>query len=723
MASKDTIVNIADAAYPTPVHEKGNPMITISELNPPIRPVNKRQNTDSDADTASDEQLTNFGRRFFTLLENPIIRYAIFIVPVGALLAIPLALFATKYKDTRADGIRLLGLFIWIQILWVSLWIAKLVAAAVPYIFQGLCGLISTGVRKYALVLRALEIPISLFIWTIVALVSVPVICVFDKEYFRKSGVPWIHILQKVCRASIGSSALWLALKLLMQLISVSYHGKQYKDKIKDVKQTSHAIGRLYQASLERFPDHHPDLLAEDYDIHDSTNVQKLLKQYSADRATLRIFGDIHYFGERLVSAFGRMASDISGVQVFTPTAAHAVVESALERRAGAEALARRIYVSLVQPGAQALCESDISAALAPTTDAETHFIFHQLDRDGNGDIELSEMMLLFTSISRTRKDIWRSVVDIKHAIKTLDSVLSVIVLLVITIIYSAFFSSFIATNWKGILGILSAGAFSFGQTVGEFNAACILVFVKHPFDVGDRVNIAERQYLVKRISLLYTVFLDIDTNTIVQVANCTLGNLWVDNVSRSRAQKERLTFSVYPTTSFHDIELLRHELTRFVTDPENSRDFQPEVNIELLSVGNLKQLDLRVEIKHKSNWANEKLRAYRRSKFMCALLSAMRKVPIDGPSGAGPAQGSLQAPNYSVTITDAQAHEAKVLHTHDKEAAKMAVPVARDGQEPVGHVAVSSGLEVLPRRRPGELDEVLGGAWRRPSVAGASRR
>jgi hypothetical protein len=293
-------------------------------------------------------------------------------------------------------------------------------------------------------------------------------------------------------------------------------------------------------------------------------------------------------------------------------------------------------------------------------------------------------------------------------------------VLLVITIIYSAFFSNFVADNWKGILGILSAGAFSFGTTVGEFNAACILVFVKHPYDVGDRVNICDRHYIVKRISLLYTVFQDVDSNTIVQVANNTIGNVWVDNISRSRAQKERVSFNVFPTTSMRDIELLRNELEKFVTDPENSRDYQPDIQIDLVSVGNLQHLELRVDIKHKSNFANGSLYAYRRSKFMCALLSALRRVPIDGPAGSFPVQGSLQAPNYAVMISEQKAQEAQVIHEQGKEAKKM-IPVDIEGQERAGAVAMSSGLELLPRRRPGEIEELLD-VRRRVSIAAAPR-
>jgi hypothetical protein len=63
---------------------------------------------------------------------------------------------------------------------------------------------------------------------------------------------------------------------------------------------------------------------------------------------------------------------------------------------------------------------------------------------------------------------------------------------------------------------------------------------------------------------------------------------------------KEQYNFSVSAATSNADILALRAQLEKFVQAPENKRDFQDDVDIELISVGDLKQLDLRVEIRHK---------------------------------------------------------------------------------------------------------------------------
>lgn len=198
-------------------------------------------------------------------------------------------------------------------------------------------------------------------------------------------------------------------------------------------------------------------------------------------------------------------------------------------------------------------------------------------------------------------------------------------------------------------------------------------------------------EYEVTKISLLYSVFKRVDNGTILSVGNQVLASVWIENVTRSNQMKERLQFSIASDTSFDDIELLRIELERFVQDPENSHHFQPEIDIQLISVGDLKQLDLRVEILHKSNWAIEPLRAERRSRFMCALLSTMRKVPIDGPGGSGPNAGSINNPTYSVPITDELAKETQAKFDEEKVAKK---PVNKP--ELATDTGISTSLDIL---------------------------
>lgn len=132
------------------------------------------------------------------------------------------------------------------------------------------------------------------------------------------------------------------------------------------------------------------------------------------------------------------------------------------------------------------------------------------------------------------------------------------------------------------------------GATAAELFGACILVF-KHPYDIGDRVSINGTELVVDKISLLYTEFRRIGNNALVQIPNNVNNADWID--TKSRATKGRLTFSVSTGTSFTDIEALRKEVESFVQESENKRDYQLEIDIELISAGDLSKLDLRAEV------------------------------------------------------------------------------------------------------------------------------
>jgi hypothetical protein len=201
---------------------------------------------------------------------------------------------------------------------------------------------------------------------------------------------------------------------------------------------------------------------------------------------------------------------------------------------------------------------------------------------------------------------------------------------------------------------------------------SCIFIFVKHPYDIGDRIDINSDQLTVEHISLLFTVFKRVQSGKVVQIPNIVLNNLWVENVSRSKAMREQISISCHFETSITDIEALKDEMTSFVTDAKNSRDFLPDIDIEVIGIAEMNKMELRIECKHKSNWANESIRAARRSKFMCALVLALRKVPIYGPGGGDAALGSVGQPAFSVSVSAEEAAKNRDDFATKKEAKRL---------------------------------------------------
>ncbi|KAI4288040.1 MAG: hypothetical protein L6R35_002694 [Caloplaca aegaea] len=683
---------------------------------------NERNNKGEDGE---EDTLTQMGKIYTKILHFSVVtRYFLYVLPLALIIAIPIIVGATG-REATLGGVRLVWFFSWVEIVWLSLWVSKLVAKALPYVFRFLCGIVSSGTRKYMLVLKALEIPLSLVGWALTSLATfIPIMThnptqrsqqeaireaaartttasapaasitggafnsfssAFDPK--AKNGTKiqdWQSIVQKILAALLVASLLLLIEKVIIQLISIGYHRKQFNAKIKDSKHNVYLLSLLYDASRALFPAYCHDFAEEDYIINDSLELGDSKKGSGHNRSgsatPMRILQNVGRFGDKVTSVFGNIAHEVTGKQIFTPGSAHSIVVEALEKNKSSEALAKRLWMSFVVEGKDALYEDDIVEVLGNGHHAEAEECFACLDRDGNGDISLDEMILTVCEFGRERHSIANSLHDVDQAINVLDGLLSTIVFIMCIFVFVAFLNSSFTTTLATAGTALLSLSFVFATTAQEVLGSCIFLFVKHPFDVLDRVDIGEEQLIVEHISLLFTVFKKVNTGKLTQTANVVLNTQWIQNVSRSKAMKEQLLLYINFDTTLEDVQLLKNEIQAFVRDRDNSRDFQPDVDVEVTGIHEMNKLELKVEIRHKSNWANETVRAARRSKFMCALVLALRKIPIYAPGGGDAILGSSDKPTYSVTVSDEEAAAARDAWAKTKEEKRL-VPTPKPSQ------------------------------------------
>lgn len=186
-----------------------------------------------------------------------------------------------------------------------------------------------------------------------------------------------------------------------------------------------------------------------------------------------------------------------------------------------------------------------------------------------------------------------------------------------------------------------------------------------------------------------------------VQIPNIVLNNLWIENVTRSKAMKEVIDVNISFDTSFEDVELLRTEMEKFVRHADNSRDFQPDLAIGVGSVGDCDKLTLKLAIKHKSNWHNDAVRATRRSKFICALALALKKVPIYGPGGGAEPLGGPSNPTYSVAVDDDFAVKARTKAEEAADGLRMMPLKPKRGASRIQHMSEKQAVAELNTRPP----------------------
>ncbi|KAK9491196.1 Mechanosensitive ion channel-domain-containing protein [Lipomyces doorenjongii] len=605
-------------------------------------------------------------------------RYMIYIFPLGLILSIPIFVGAFAATDASLGGVRIVWIFVWVEIVWVSMWIAKLFAKIMPIIFETVVGVINNSVTRYALILVALEMPITLVSWAFVSWITFIPIMTGNPDQRRlndRATKSWETRLDRVLAALLVGSILLIVERFLIQLISVNYHRKQFAIRIKQYKRNIYLITKLFDISRALFPLYCPEFVEEDY-LMLAGIASELVTPGGGQSTTMKIIGNIGRVGDRFTAAIGNVAHELTGNnRILSPQSSKAIVTAALERRGASEAMAKRIWMSLVPEDKAELDLDDlrevVSAHLDEHGDANESNEFAEecmamLDRDGNGDVSLDEIGFVFLELGREKKSVSRSMHDVDNAINVLNNVLTTVVIFAAIFILIAFMNQNFGTMLATAGTVLLSVSFVFATTAAELLSSCIFLFVKHPYDVGDRVDINGNRYIVDHISLLYTVFRQVDNNKNVQVPNSVLNTIWVENVSRSLAMQQVITIPVHFDTTMDDIELLHEELVNFVKC--NSRDFYPEVNITVSDIPALDRMELRFSVRHKSNMANETLRAQRQNKFMCELIAACKKVPLYPPNVGDPVLGSFGQPTYSVMISDQEAQQRFAKAMKDKD-------------------------------------------------------
>lgn len=183
MSKQDTVVTIEESIPKR---------ILVTEKEVPsdgssTRPrLGRRRTTDGFGNDVESDHLNPIASFFSRLMENDIARYAIYIIPVASILAIPVALFSTVSLHVTLDGhTPALGMCIWIESCWAFLWISKILATIIPAVFGFICSLVKPGLRKYTLILEAVTTPLTIFIWTILCMASYPEVYAFNKHYHQ----------------------------------------------------------------------------------------------------------------------------------------------------------------------------------------------------------------------------------------------------------------------------------------------------------------------------------------------------------------------------------------------------------------------------------------------------------------------------------------------------------------------------------------------------------
>ncbi|CAM1508059.1 Fc.00g049070.m01.CDS01 [Cosmosporella sp. VM-42] len=574
------------------------------------------------------------------------VRYTLYLFPGAAILLIPVLLGAFAFDDDHAiggyGGVKVMWFGIWLEIVWGSLWVSRMVTSLIPHVFMGISKLGgSTTPKKWRDIGNQLELHTALFLWFLAILISfMPTVnghrTHVDADRQDEGKQHWISIVNKVIIALFTLATLNFVEKILIQWIATSFHQRTYATRIDNNKSDIAHLVALFEYSKSH---------------HEETDYfwQRGSASASGAQTPMQALQDnARQAWNKVGVVANRVGNDFIGRKVDN-NHPRKVVQELLRNTASSHTLARLIYRSVVREDRETVYLEDLQAIFHTEEEAEVAFAI--FDKDLNGDISIEEFEAVCNEIHLEKKAIAASLKDLDSVIEKLDKVFLFIIFIITIIVFISILSGSAAAALGSAGTVVLGLAWVLQATAQEFLQSIIFVFVKHPFDVGDRVTVYGStgdammgdDYYVTEISLLYTEFKKMQGH-IVQAPNSLLNTVFILNQRRSNGLADVIELKMRFGTSGEMIEELKARMLDFCL--ANKRDYQPRIITEMCKLEEVRSCQMNLIFFHKSNFQNELLRLTRHNKFVTELMKQMTLIGIQAPYRIEPG-GSREYPMY----------------------------------------------------------------------------
>jgi len=574
---------------------------------------------------------------------------------------------------------------IWLEIVWCSLWVSRMIASIMPPLFKAIARAAgSVNPRKWYDIGRGMELHVSLFAWWLAVLVSFePIMNNHRAEY--RDGAPvsvgWIDVVNKVIIALFVLVALNVVEKILIQWIAAAFHQRTYATRIENHKADVANLVCLFEYSNTSLaPSYSAGWPAAATPPGARTPLRTL--QLTARTALSKVG----------VVAKG-IGNDFVGRRSVTKDQPKKVAAELLRTQHSCHVMARFIYRALVKPGSETVLAEDMLPAFGDDME-RAEAAFAMFDKDMNGDISVDEFMQVCNEISLEKKAIAASLKDLSSVIQKLDKVFLFVIVVVAIVVFISIISTSAAAALASASTSILALSWVLQATAQEFLQSIIFVFVKHPFDVGDRVTVYGNtgatlkgdDYYVTAISLLYTEFKKMEGH-IVQAPNSLLNTLFILNQRRSNGIADVNPLRMRFGTPVWMIEELKSRMLSFCL--ANKRDYQGRIITEVVSIEDVRATTVNFIFFHKSNYQNELLRLVRHNKFIAELQAQMVEIGIEGPQRVDPG-GSREAPAFVATMGLPPAYATVYPNPYPGNDAPKLVPPTNESVTPQTAVPVA---------------------------------
>eukprot|EP00775_Hariotina_reticulata_P008975 gene8975-9150_t len=208
---------------------------------------------------------------------------------------------------------------------------------------------------------------------------------------------------------------------------------------------------------------------------------------------------------------------------------------------------------------------------------ADQAFAF--FDKDNDASLTLKEMKDSVTAVFKERKNMAASLRDTDSIVKTLEFGIGCLTHFLFAAIYLVVWGLDIMKGFSTFSATVLALTFVFGNSVRQIYESMLFLFVEHAYDVGDLLEVEVVQYRVKKIDLMYTLFVK-GNGERIYYPNTRLITLPVTNLTRTATKGDKVVFLVDIGSSGTAVKEALTECVKAHYE-ENESDFNvcPSVN------------------------------------------------------------------------------------------------------------------------------------------------
>ncbi|XP_016455703.1 mechanosensitive ion channel protein 8-like [Nicotiana tabacum] len=516
--------------------------------------------------------------------------------------------------------------------------------------------------------------------------------CIFDKKVDKMTGGKVLPYVSSIWVCLLVGAYIWLLKTLLVKVLAMSFHVSTFFDRIQESLFNQYVIETLSGPPL---------IEIDQQEQEEGEKVMAEVQKLQSAGATLPADLKASIFAKRPIrtprktptsatprsSAFSRVISEkvkeeeggitidhlhklnqknisawnmkrlmnmvrngvLSTLDEKLPQSTHedeSAVQITSEKKA--KAAAKKIFNNVAKPGSKFIYLEDLMRFMREDEAVKTM----RLIEGGTETSGISKGALKNWVVNafRERRALALSLNDTKTAVNKLHQILNVLVAIIILVIWllilrvaTTHFLVFLSSQFLLVV-------FIFGNSAKTTFEAIIFLFVMHPFDVGDRVEVDGVQLVVEEMNILTTVFLRYDNQKIIY-PNSVLSTKPISNYYRSPDMGDSVDFCIHISTPMEKIAMMKDRITRYI---ENRSDhWHPAPLIVMRDVENLNGIKWSVWPSHTMNhqdmgerWARRALLLEEMVKIFRELDIQYRMLPLDVNIRTLPPLSSSRAPS-----------------------------------------------------------------------------